>query len=250
MNKEHWVFGIHSVEALLQQQPNRIESIWFQQSRNDKRMQSIQKHAKQLGIACEIVSKEQLDQHLDEQLNGRHQGVIALAKPAQALRENDLLLLLKSLDHPPLLLILDGITDPHNLGACLRSADAAGVDAVIAPKDNSATLNSTVRKVACGAAEVIPFIQVTNLARTMKKIQQQGIWITGTATSSELSLFDADLKGPVALVMGAEGKGMRRLTSEHCDHLVGLPMSGSVSSLNVSVATGICLFEVVRQRVK
>jgi 23S rRNA (guanosine2251-2'-O)-methyltransferase len=157
--------------------------------------------------------------------------------------------MLDGLDHPPLLLILDGVTDPHNLGACLRTADAAGVDAVIAPKDNSAPLNATVRKVACGAAEVVPYIQVTNLARTMKDIQGRGIWITGTAGEAEQSVYQANLTGPVALVMGAEGKGMRRLTRENCDYLINLPMAGSVSSLNVSVATGVCLFEAVRQRV-
>lgn len=244
MSETHWVFGIHAVEALLQRQPNRIESLWLQQGRNDQRMQAIQQHAAQLGISCKMVSREDLDKEVD----GRHQGVLALAKPAQTLRDRDLMQLLDSLDHPPLLLILDGVTDPHNLGACLRTADAAGVDAVIAPKDNSAPLNATVRKVACGAAEVQPYIQVTNLARTMKELQQRGVWITGTAGEAEGSVYQADLKGPVALVMGAEGKGMRRLTRENCDYLVNLPMAGSVSSLNVSVATGVCLFEAVRQR--
>mgnify|MGYP000191590383 CR=1 FL=1 len=244
MSEKHWVFGIHAVEALLQRQPNRIEELYLQQGRKDQRMQTIQQHAEQLGIRCKMASRDELDQLAE----GNHQGVLALAKPAQTLRERDLTELLEGLDHPPLLLILDGVTDPHNLGACLRTADAAGVDAVIAPKDNSATLNATVRKVACGAAEVIPFIQVTNLARTMKDIQERGIWISGTAGEAEQSVYDADLKGPVALVMGAEGKGMRRLTRENCDYLIKLPMAGSVSSLNVSVATGICLFEAVRQR--
>lgn len=244
MSETHWVFGIHAVDALLQRQPNRIEELWLQQGRNDQRMQSIQQHAEQLGISCKWVSREELDKEAE----GRHQGVLALAKPAQTLRDRDLTQLLDSLDHPPLLLILDGVTDPHNLGACLRTADAAGVDAVIAPKDNSAPLNATVRKVACGAAEAQPYIQVTNLARTMKELQQRGIWITGTAGEAEGSVYQADLSGPVALVMGAEGKGMRRLTRENCDYLVNLPMAGSVSSLNVSVATGVCLFEAVRQR--
>jgi 23S rRNA (guanosine2251-2'-O)-methyltransferase len=157
---------------------------------------------------------------------------------------------LSALDHPPMLLVLDGVTDPHNLGACLRSAEAAGVDAVIVPKDKSADLNATVRKVACGAAETMPFVRVTNLARTLEKLKQQGIWLYGTAGEAAQSVFEVDLKGPVALVMGAEGKGMRRLTREHCDYLVNLPMAGAVSSLNVSVATGICLFEAVRQRAK
>jgi 23S rRNA (guanosine2251-2'-O)-methyltransferase len=244
VNETHWVFGIHAVEALLQRQSNRVQELWLQHGRNDQRMQSIQQHASQLGIECKVVAKELLDAEVD----GNHQGVLALTTPAQTLRDRDLKSLLDGLEHTPLLLILDGVTDPHNLGACLRTADAAGVDAVIAPKDNTAPLNSTVRKVACGAAEVVPYIQVTNLARTMKDLQQRGIWITGTAGEAEQSVYEADLKGPVALVMGAEGAGMRRLTREHCDYLVKLPMAGSVSSLNVSVATGICLFEAVRQR--
>ena len=244
VSEAHWVFGIHAVDALLQRQPNRIEELWLQHGRNDKRINELQQHAQQLGIKCKVVAREELDKEVD----GSHQGVLALSKPAQPLRDRDLKELLDSIEHQPLLLILDGVTDPHNLGACLRTADAAGVDAVIAPKDNSASLNATVRKVACGAAEAVPFIQVTNLARTMKELQQRGVWITGTAGEAELSVYEADLKGPVALVMGAEGKGMRRLTRENCDYLVKLPMAGSVSSLNVSVATGVCLFEVVRQR--
>ena len=244
MSETHWVFGIHAVDALLQRQPNRIEELWLQKGRNDQRMQDIQQHAKAVGVKCRTVPREELD----EQAEGNHQGVMAKTKPAQTLRDRDLKELLDATEHQPLLLILDGVTDPHNLGACLRTADAAGVDAVIAPKDNSAPLNGTVRKVACGAAEVIPYIQVTNLARTMKDIQERGIWITGTAGEAEQSVYDADLKGAVALVMGAEGKGMRRLTRENCDFLVKLPMAGSVSSLNVSVATGVCLFEIVRQR--
>ncbi|MEH6558331.1 MAG: 23S rRNA (guanosine(2251)-2'-O)-methyltransferase RlmB [Oceanicoccus sp.] len=244
MNEEHWVFGIHAVEALLQRQSNRVEELWLQQGRNDKRINELQLHAQQVGVKCKTVPREELD----KQVEGRHQGVVALTKPAQTLRDRDLKEMLESLDHAPLLLILDGVTDPHNLGACLRTADAAGVDAVIAPKDNSAPLNATVRKVACGAAEMVPYIQVTNLARTMKDLQDRGIWITGTAGEAEQSVYQANLTGPVALVMGAEGKGMRRLTRENCDYLVNLPMAGSVSSLNVSVATGVCLFEAVRQR--
>jgi 23S rRNA (guanosine2251-2'-O)-methyltransferase len=246
VSESHWVFGIHAVAALLQRQSNRIENVLLQQGRNDQRIQELQQHAEQLGIKCQLVSREELSKLVE----GNHQGVVAMTKPAQTLRERDLAVLLDSLEHQPLLLILDGVTDPHNLGACLRTADAAGVDAVIAPKDNSAPLNATVRKVACGAAEVIPYIQVTNLVRTMKDIQQRGIWISGTAGEAEQSVYQADLTGAVALVMGAEGKGMRRLTREHCDYLVKLPMAGSVSSLNVSVATGVCLFEAVRQRVE
>ena len=156
--------------------------------------------------------------------------------------------LLDRTEGAPLILVLDGVTDPHNLGACLRTADAAGALAVIVPKDKSATLTPTVRKVACGAAEVIPLVAVTNLAATLKKLQQRGLWIVGTAGEAEQELYEQDLTGPTILIMGAEGKGMRRLTREHCDYLVRLPMAGSVSSLNVSVATGVCLFEALRQR--
>ncbi|MBC7212990.1 MAG: 23S rRNA (guanosine(2251)-2'-O)-methyltransferase RlmB, partial [Pseudomonas sp.] len=144
--------------------------------------------------------------------------------------------------------VLDGVTDPHNLGACLRTADAAGATAVVVPKDKSATLTPVVRKVACGAAEVIPLVAVTNLARTLEKLQQRGLWVVGTAGEAEQEIYQQDLTGPLVMIMGAEGRGMRRLTREHCDFLVKLPMAGSVSSLNVSVATGVCLFEAVRQR--
>jgi 23S rRNA (guanosine2251-2'-O)-methyltransferase len=156
--------------------------------------------------------------------------------------------LLERTEGPPLILVLDGVTDPHNLGACLRTADAAGALAVIVPKDKSATLTPVVRKVACGAAEVIPLVAVTNLARTLEKLQQRGLWVVGTAGEAEQEIYQQDLTGPLVMIMGAEGKGMRRLTREHCDFLVKLPMAGSVSSLNVSVATGVCLFEAVRQR--
>jgi 23S rRNA (guanosine2251-2'-O)-methyltransferase len=240
----HWVFGIHAVEALLRRQPGSVETLFFQQGRKDERMESLRELAESANITCRQMPRDELD----EMVRDRHQGIIARTRGGRTLREKDLEDLLETLAHPPLLLILDGVTDPHNLGACLRSADAAGVDAVIAPKDKSVGLNATVRKVACGAAEVIPFVQVTNLARTLRDLQQRGVWLIGAAGEAEQSLYDCDLKGPIALIMGAEGHGMRRLTREHCDHLVKLPMAGSVSSLNVSVATGVCLFEAVRQR--
>ena len=149
---------------------------------------------------------------------------------------------------PALLLVLDEVTDPHNLGACLRTADAAGVHAVIVPKDRSAQLNMTARKVACGAAETIPFVAVTNLSRTLESLQERGIWIAGAAGEAQSTLYEIDLRVPIAIVMGSEGKGLRRLTREHCDYLMSIPMAGALSSLNVSVATGLCLFEAVRQR--
>ena len=185
---------------------------------------------------------------MDAWVEGVHQGVVAEVSPSQVWGEAMLEELLDRSEGVPLLLVLDGVTDPHNLGACLRTADAAGALAVIVPKDKSATLNATVRKVACGAAEVIPLVAVTNLARTLEKLQQRGLWLVGTAGEAEQELYQQDMTGPTVLVMGAEGKGMRRLTREHCDYLVRLPMAGSVSSLNVSVAAGVCLFEAVRQR--
>lgn len=185
---------------------------------------------------------------MDSWVEGVHQGVVAEVSPSQVWGEAMLEELLDRSEGAPLILVLDGVTDPHNLGACLRTADAAGALAVIVPKDKSATLNATVRKVACGAAEVIPLVAVTNLARSLEKLQQRGLWVVGTAGEAEMEVYDHDLTGPTVLIMGAEGKGMRRLTREHCDYLVKLPMAGSVSSLNVSVATGVCLFEALRQR--
>ena len=244
MSELHFVFGIHAVSALLERQPERVEQLFVQRGRKDARMEEVLAVAENAGVNYQQIDRKELD----EMVEGRHQGVVAKSRGSQVLREGDLTLLLDSLDHPPLLLILDGVTDPHNLGACLRTADAAGVDAVIVPKDNSAGLNATARRVACGAAEVIPFVQITNLARTLRDLQQRGIWVYGTAGEAEQEVYDVDLSGPMVLVMGAEGKGMRRLTREHCDYLIKLPMAGSVSSLNVSVATGVCLYEVVRQR--
>merc|ERR1712000_709071 len=192
------------------------------------------------------VDKGLLNQKADE---GNHQGIIAWRKPVQNKSEKHLPDILDAISGTPLVLILDGVTDPHNLGACLRTADAAGAHVVIAPKDKSAPLNATAAKVACGAAEAVPYIQVTNLARTMKDLQERGIWIVGTAGEAEQTIYQHDLTGPMAIVMGAEGPGMRRLTREHCDYLANIPMAGEVSSVNVSVATGICLFEAVRQRI-
>jgi len=240
-----YVYGIHAIEALLQSRPGDVGSIYYQTGREDQRMQNILDLAEQHAVRIEALPRKKLDDMID----GRHQGVVAKATMPQInWVEDELLKQLSAMDHSPMLLILDGVTDPHNLGACLRSAEAAGVDAVIVPKDKSADLNATVRKVACGAAETVPFVRVTNLARTLEKLKQQGIWLYGTAGEAEQSVFQADLKGPIGLIMGAEGKGMRRLTRELCDHLINLPMAGRVSSLNVSVATGICLFEAVRQR--
>lgn len=238
------VYGIHAVGALLAHHPRRVKQLLLARGRQDASVEALRERA----LARKIEVRQVERSELDERADGVHQGVLALVSPSQVWGENMLDELLDRAGEPPLLLVLDGVTDPHNLGACLRTADAAGVHAVIIPKDKSATLNATVRKVACGAAEVVPLVAVTNLSRTLQHLQKKGVWIAGTAGEAEASIYQQDLSGPLALVMGAEGKGMRRLTRENCDYLVKLPMLGSVSSLNVSVATGVCLFEIRRQR--
>jgi len=240
------IFGFHAVEAILRREPNRIQSLWLQEGRRDKRVQSLETLARNQGVALNLIGRTELDDMVD----GRHQGVVAKIEGSggrEALDERGLIAHLQGIDQP-LVLVLDGVTDPHNLGACLRSADAAGVNAVVVPKDRSADLGPTVSKVAWGAAESIPFARVTNLSRTLEKLKEAGFWLVGTTGEADITVYDQDLTGPLCLIMGAEGDGMRRLTLEHCDFLVKLPMAGTVESLNVSVATGICLFEAVRQR--
>ena len=238
------IYGVHAVEALLRHHPKRVKQVWLAESRQDPRIQALLALAAESRVSVGNCERREMDAWVV----GVHQGVVAEVSPSQVWGEAMLEELLDRSEGVPLLLVLDGVTDPHNLGACLRTADAAGALAVIVPKDKSATLNATVRKVACGAAEVIPLVAVTNLARTLEKLQQRGLWLVGTAGEAEQELYQQDMTGPTVLVMGAEGKGMRRLTREHCDYLVRLPMAGSVSSLNVSVAAGVCLFEAVRQR--
>lgn len=238
------VFGLHAVQALLDSDPQRFQEVFILKGRDDRRLQPLIKALEAQGIVIQLASRQWLDNQVE---GGVHQGIVAKVKAGRQYQENDLPDLLASLD-TPFLLILDGITDPHNLGACLRSADAAGVHAVIVPRDRSAQLNATAKKVASGAAEHVPLIRVTNLARTMRLLQKANIWIVGTAGEADHDVYQSKMTGPMALVMGAEGEGMRRLTREHCDELISIPMAGSVSSLNVSVATGICLFEAVRQR--
>lgn len=242
--KSDIVFGVHSVTALLEQQPEHILELWLQQGRHDQPIQHIEQLANDQGIALRWVDKGSINQRV----NGNHQGVLAWRKALPALGDNDLPALLDNIEGTPLIVVLDGVTDPHNLGACLRTAEAAGAHLIIAPKDKSAPLNATSAKVACGAADLVPYVRVTNLVRTLNALQERGIWVGGTAGEASQSLYQQDLTGALAWVMGAEGKGMRRLTREHCDFLVNIPMSGAVSSVNVSVATGICLFETVRQR--
>lgn len=239
------IYGIYAVSAFLANAPERLIEVYVLKGREDKRLRPLLTQLHQMGISVQFVNRQTLDKKSDGEV---HQGIMARVQPTKERNENDLDALLQHQANP-LLLVLDGVTDPHNLGACLRTADAAGVNAVIVPKDKSAQLNATARKVACGAAEVVPLIRVTNLARTLRELQQQyNIWVVGTAGEATETLYQTKLTGGLALVMGAEGEGMRRLTRECCDQLVSIPMAGSVSSLNVSVATGVCLFEIVRQR--
>ncbi|ANF58579.1 23S rRNA (guanosine(2251)-2'-O)-methyltransferase RlmB [Halotalea alkalilenta] len=244
------VYGVHSVEALLSVENDRVEpprQLWIQEGDAGERLAQLCAIASERGIDIQRSSREALDAVAQ---GGNHQGVVAFCPPLVAEAEQSLLWRLDDWREarPALLLVLDGVTDPHNLGACLRCVDAAGAHGVIVAKDRAAPLNATVRKVASGAAEAVPVYQVTNLARTLETLRSQGVWVYGTAGEATQSLFEVDLRGPCALVMGAEGKGLRRLTRERCDALVKLPMAGRVSSLNVSVAAGIGLFEAVRQR--
>ena len=243
--KSKFVFGFHAVTARLRLDASTVEEIYVDSSRHDRRMGDLLRAAK--GANVRVIQAD--DQRLDAMVGTRrHQGVVARAGELSLAR--NLAELLDMIQGPPLLLVLDGVTDPHNLGACLRVADGAGAHAVIAPKDRAVGLNATASKVASGAADTVPYITVTNLARTMRELQERDIWLTGTTDDAEQSVFDLDYTGGTAFVMGSEGEGMRRLTRENCDRLVSLPMMGSVESLNVSVASGVCLYEARRQRLR
>lgn len=242
--KSKMIFGFHAVTARLRHEASSVEEIYVDSERIDRRMQELLRAAKEVNVR--IIQAD--DQRLSNMVGTRrHQGVVAKAGELSLARNLDELL--DAIDGPPLLLVLDGITDPHNLGACLRVADGAGAHAVIAPKDRAVGLNATAAKVASGAAETVPYITVTNLARTLRELKEREIWLIGTTDDGEKSLYEADFSGPAALVMGSEGEGMRRLTREHCDVLVSIPMFGAVESLNVSVAAGVSLFEARRQRI-
>ena len=232
-----FIYGIHAVKAVLAKEPERFVEAFVLKGRQDERLMPILNELQMCGVSIQQMTRKTLD---DKARGANHQGIMAKVKPAKQLNENDLDDILAQ-HSAPLLLVLDGVTDPHNLGACLRNADAAGVAAVIVPKDKSANITATVSKVACGAAETVPLVRVTNLARTMRALQEQGIWFVGTAGEATHDIYQAKLTGPLAIVMGAEGDGMRRLTRETCDDLIKIPMAGSVSSLNVSVASGVCL---------
>jgi 23S rRNA (guanosine2251-2'-O)-methyltransferase len=224
-----------------------VSEVWLERRRHDRRLGEIAELAREQGVPIRQVDRQDLERAAQ---GVNHQGVLAWVQLPAARDEHDLDALLDGLSAPPLLLLLDEIQDPHNLGACLRTADAAGVHAVVAPRDQAVGLTPTVCKVASGAAETVPFVQVTNLARVMERLKERGIWLMGTAGEAPAEVYDTDLTGAIGLVMGGEGRGLRRLTRERCDLLVRLPMLGSVESLNVSVATGIVLYEALRQRLK
>lgn len=249
MFKKEFIFGFHAIIAALKAHPENICQLYRQAGRDDKRMQEILHVADIHAIPIQNLSKQQCDTWSN---GGVHQGVLAEIRTIKQLNEHDLLSLLaqrlQDETRPPFLLILDGIQDPHNLGACLRSANAAGVDAVIIPQDRSVSMTATVRKIAAGAAETTPLFSVTNVASTLEKLKKAGVWCYGLDQSATQLIYHTALTGALALVLGAEGKGLRRLTKARCDGLIAIPMVGSVSSLNVSVATGICLFEALRQR--
>jgi len=239
------IFGFHSVESIIRNDPINILQLMVEKNRHDKRITQLVNYAESQGISVEYLKKTDLQKQADSH---KTQGVAVRYKSSAKVEGKSLEDIMQK--ENVFLLVLDGVTDPHNLGACLRTADAAGVDAVIVPKDRAAGLTPTARKVACGAAESMAFFQVTNLARTLKLLHENEIRIVGAAGEAENNLYDIELTGKLALIMGAEEKGMRRLTRESCDQLVKMPMLGQVESLNVSVATGVCLFEAVRQRSK
>jgi 23S rRNA (guanosine2251-2'-O)-methyltransferase len=243
-SRRHLVYGLHAVGAVIERSPERLLELWMAEPRRDARAASLRERAEAAGIRVQTVSGDSLAKLAGEVA---HQGAVAAVRPLKAWDEHDLVGAISGLDDA-LLLILDGVTDPHNLGACLRSADAAGAHAVVIPKDRAATVDGVVRKVAAGAAEFVPVATVTNLARVLDLLKERGIWVVGTDGEAPQTLYEADLNRPLALVLGAEGDGMRRLTRERCDFLVRIPMAGQVESLNVSVAAGIALFEARRQR--
>ena len=245
MSKKEIFPGIHTVSSLLRWHPERVQSLWVEQHKNNRRIDQLMELASQAGISIQYVQRNKLD-HMCE--STQHQGLAATCGPTPLVDEHDLLNDLVNTSAPPLYLILDEVSDPHNLGACLRTADAAGVDAVILPQRHTAPLTPTVHKTASGATVRLKIVRTANLARCLDTIKKAGIWVYGAEGASSHSVYQADFIHPTAIVMGAEGQGMRRLTRDKCDQLLALPMLGGVESLNVSVATGIFLFEAVRQR--
>ncbi len=245
MAQTQTLIGFHAVSSALKGAAGDIEWLRVAQNSRNKRLHEIELRASGAGIKIIKSTPAELDELAGQQ---RHQGVIAGFRGTNVATEGRLSTILDAVAGPPLILILDGVQDPHNLGACLRTAEAAGVHLVIICKDRSAGITPAVRRAASGAAEILPIIQATNLARVMRELKQRGVWLAGTSDAATDALYTTDLTGPLALVMGAEGSGLRRLTSEICDYLVNIPMAGQVESLNVSVATGVCLYEINRQR--
>lgn len=244
---EH-VYGVHAVAALLAQRPGSIKKLLLARGAGNPQLDGLIEKTVAAGIAVQTLPRAELDAIIP---GARHQGVFAVVRAVSYERsEKTLPEFLAALSEPALLLVLDGVQDPHNLGACLRTADAAGAHALIMPRDRAAGITPVVHKVACGALESVPVFAVTNLARTLRMLRDAGIWIYGASGDAGEALFSSDLQGPVALVLGSEGKGLRRLTREHCDHLLAIPMAGQVESLNVSVAAAVLLYEVRRQRLK
>lgn len=239
------VCGLHAAATALEHTPEKVLAAWVDLQRADKRLTEIRQALQKQGVAVESADRKRLDKLAD---GGNHQGIVLRVQMPPEKDESDLFDRIAGLDHPPLLLVLDQVQDPHNLGACLRSADAAGADGVVITRDQSVGLTPTVCKVASGAAETMPLFRITNLARTLRGLKDAGLWIAGADGTAIQSVYAADLTAPIALVVGAEGKGMRRLTREHCDILVSLPLRGHVESLNLSVAAGVLLYEAVRQR--
>jgi 23S rRNA (guanosine2251-2'-O)-methyltransferase len=245
MSAQKILFGFHAVTVRLKTAPQSVIEVHVDTTRRDQRMRQFVERVKDSGVKLLESDDERLSKICG---NTRHQGVVARVQ--ELAKSHSLDDVLDAVEGAPLLLVLDGVTDPHNLGACLRVADGAGAHAVIAPKDNAAGINATVAKVASGAVETVPYLMVTNLARTLGELKERDIWVVGTSDTATKSLYELDLQGPVALVLGAEGAGMRQLTARTCDELVHLPMKGAVESLNVSVAAGVCLYEALRQREK
>lgn len=238
------IYGIHAVKSLLHRDARRFLKVFILQGRNDSRFKQLITELKEIGVSIQTTHRWWLDKKVNCAL---HQGVIAQVRARQKTQVNNLQSLLKNIN-TPFLLVLDGVTDPHNLGACLRTADAAGVHAVIVPRDRSAQLNDTAKKVACGSAENVQLIRVTNLARTLRLLHEMNVKVIGAASEVSDNLYQSKMTGAIALVMGSEGKGLRRLTRECCDEFIRIPMTGITNSLNISVATGVCLFEAIRQR--
>ncbi len=243
-DNDNVVFGMHAVTRIVREEPARVRALFLQAGREDTAVTRLTEAAAQHGFPVETVPRQRLDQLCG---GARHQGVVAYIDTAPPMDERGLEQLLDGIDSP-FLLVLDGVQDPHNLGACLRTAAAAGVHAVIVPRDRAVGVTAAVRKVASGAADRVPVARVTNLARTLRGLARRDIWCYGAAAGEGRCLYDLDLRGPLCLVLGGEARGLRRLTREHCDELFHIPMTGEVESLNVSVAAGVCLFEALRQR--